>query len=614
MASAQDYADWIVKNADKRSTPEFDTVARAYMALRQPTEAAPDPSAGGGTLQFGPIDTGIRTPEWLDRGLAGAGKAFADVGRGVGQMVGAVDRQDVAESRRLDKALMNTTAGKIGNVAGNVAIFAPAALIPGAATVGGGALVGSAMGLMQPSTSTGETLFNTGIGGVAGAAVPLLQRAWASAKAAVEPFSASGQDAIVGRALRKAAGSDADAVTQRLREAGAPFVGPSQGTQRAVMGELVPGSMPTVGQAAENAGVASLERAAAATSPEATNAMDKAIKAQNAARADLLNNMAGSDGARMFAAANRDATAEQLYGAARRIGIDPAKLTPEALQNIAQFSQRIPDAILSKARELAKINGTSMTDATSVEGMHWIKMAVDDAIGSAKASGNGTLARAYTRLQDDLLTGLDRLSPAYAAARKTFADMSRPINQMDVAQQIADKSISKLTGNVKPNALAEAITDKTAQQATGFRGATLANTMENGQLNQLDMLLKDVQRAARAENAGKGTGSDTVRKLAYTNLLDQAGVPSFLRGPLPGIGNSLEATANVISRVADPLYGRANRELTERLAQVMMDPAQAAEVMAKATPAQRNQLIELLQRAASGAALSAPSASHALQQ
>jgi hypothetical protein len=41
MASAQEYAAWIVQNADKRGTPEFDTVAQAYQfAKAQETTAA----------------------------------------------------------------------------------------------------------------------------------------------------------------------------------------------------------------------------------------------------------------------------------------------------------------------------------------------------------------------------------------------------------------------------------------------------------------------------------------------------------------------------------------------------------------------------------------------
>lgn len=71
----------------------------------------------------------------LEAGLAGAGKTVADVGRGAGQWLGLVSRDDVAESRKLDAPLMETTAGKVGNFAGNVAMVAPTAMIPGASTI-----------------------------------------------------------------------------------------------------------------------------------------------------------------------------------------------------------------------------------------------------------------------------------------------------------------------------------------------------------------------------------------------------------------------------------------------------------------------------------------------
>jgi hypothetical protein len=340
-----------------------------------------------------------------------------------------------------------------------------------------------------------------------------------------------------------------------------------------------------------------------------TNAVSGVMQQQNAARVGLLNDMAGADGARAFAVANRDATAEQLYGAARRIGVDPAKLTPDVLQNIANFSQRIPAAILNKARELAKIKGTPMTDATSVQGMHWIKMAIDGEIGAAKRAGNDALARAYTGLQQDLLAGLDELSPAYKAARKVYADMSRPVNQMEVAQAITDKSVNKLTGNLQPNAYANALTDQTAARATGLPSATLGGTMENAQMNSLNSLLMDVQRANAANNVGRGAGSDTVQKLAYTNLLEQSGVPTFLQEFAPA-----QVAGNLLARGGDALYGRANREMAERLAQAMLDPAEAARLMQMATPAQRNALLQLAQRGASGLAISAPATANAQKQ
>ena len=75
MATAQEYAAWIVKNADKRGTPEFDTVAQAYQfAKAQETTAAtqaqiaPPPrqptigqqlvGAGEAALTFGTAATG----------------------------------------------------------------------------------------------------------------------------------------------------------------------------------------------------------------------------------------------------------------------------------------------------------------------------------------------------------------------------------------------------------------------------------------------------------------------------------------------------------------------------------------------------------------------------
>ena len=40
MATADDYAKWIVTNADKKGTPEFETVTQAYQAAKQDTVSA----------------------------------------------------------------------------------------------------------------------------------------------------------------------------------------------------------------------------------------------------------------------------------------------------------------------------------------------------------------------------------------------------------------------------------------------------------------------------------------------------------------------------------------------------------------------------------------------
>jgi len=538
--------------------------------------------------------------------LAGAGKGITDLARGAGQWVGAVDRQDVAEARKRDKALMNTGAGVAGNITGTLAALVPTAFLPGANTVAGGAALGLGTGALQPSESTLETVLNMGLGGVAGAAVPAATRAISTARAATEPFSTEGQKRIIGRAIQRAAGNDAKVVAQRVKDAAQPFVGPSQGTPRTIMGELVPGSVPTVAQVADNAGVSSLSRAAAAANPQVTNAIDDIMSAQNTARLELLQDLAGEGGRREFFTAARDATANQLYGAARKAGVSPQALTPEAQANIAAFAQRVPDAVIQRAKQLAQISGESMDNATSVQGMHWLKTAVDDMIGSAKRSGDAEMAKALTGLKTDLLKGMDAMSPGYQLARQTYEAMSKPINQMAVAKEVMDKSVNPLTQSVQPQAFARALSDASAKRATGFQGATLENTLTNQQQNQLSSILLDLQRANRAQTAGRGPGSDTVQKLAYVNILEEAGVPTFLRnfGPTQVIGN-------LGGRVADVAYGRANRELSNRLAEVLLDPAQAAEMLTLVTQQAPNRIAELLSRSASGAMLSTPAIANA---
>ena len=92
----------------------------------------------------------------FDKFAAGAGKAIVDTGRGLGQMIGLVDRKDVEDSRKLDAALMKDSSAKWGNFAGNVATTLPIAFVPGANTVKGASLIGSMAGLAQPSTSTAQ--------------------------------------------------------------------------------------------------------------------------------------------------------------------------------------------------------------------------------------------------------------------------------------------------------------------------------------------------------------------------------------------------------------------------------------------------------------------------
>jgi hypothetical protein len=106
---------------------------------------------------------------FTDKFNAGMGKAFTDLGRGAGQLVGlGPTGEEVKETQQLDAPLMQSGAGTAGNIAGNIAAFAPLAVVPGANTVAGAGAIGSIVGGLQPTESTGEKITNMAVGGLLG--------------------------------------------------------------------------------------------------------------------------------------------------------------------------------------------------------------------------------------------------------------------------------------------------------------------------------------------------------------------------------------------------------------------------------------------------------------
>lgn len=211
-AGAKQLADFIRSQAAPRvrsfdSTPGgiVPTGSAAAKAYQTPI-ATPDQNSNS------PVDSEISS--MVSNALSGAGKAFVDLGRGAGQYLGLVSRQDVQNSRERDAPLMATGSGKVGNIVGNIAATAPALAIPGANTVAGAGLIGAATGALQPSVSTGETLRNTALGGALGAGGQAVGNAVAAgANRLLQSRAATA-------AVQESANTERDAVLQAGRQAG----------------------------------------------------------------------------------------------------------------------------------------------------------------------------------------------------------------------------------------------------------------------------------------------------------------------------------------------------------------------------------------------------------
>ena len=144
---------------------------------------------------------------WWKQAAAGYGAAAPSAWRGVKQAAGIGDQQalqkDIDEARRLEAPLMKTGGGITGNIAGNAALFAPTAAIPGVNTYTGAAALGATLGALAPIHTGGSRGANTILGGAAGIGGQALGRGIGRI---IRPVRESADDAY--RGLVEAAGRE----------------------------------------------------------------------------------------------------------------------------------------------------------------------------------------------------------------------------------------------------------------------------------------------------------------------------------------------------------------------------------------------------------------------
>lgn len=157
MATADEYAAWIVQNADKKDTPEFATVAAAYKQAKSEV-----PAMGDAYERTAKADTGGQNL------LASVGGAMYGPYLGAKQLLGLTSPDEIQQYKNSMAGLWSTPMGKAGTVLGGVAASAPAAVV-GGASLPAAAAVGAGLGALQPTGQDESRLQNAAAGGVGGA-------------------------------------------------------------------------------------------------------------------------------------------------------------------------------------------------------------------------------------------------------------------------------------------------------------------------------------------------------------------------------------------------------------------------------------------------------------
>jgi hypothetical protein len=517
-----------------------------------------------------------------DKLAAGFGKAIVDTGRGLGQMVGLVDRSDVDAAKARDKALMDTAAGATGNFAGNVALTLPTAAIPGAASLRGAALIGGAQGLIQQVGSDDSRLQNVGLGAGAGAAGVAAGRALAGlyqgGKALLEPFSQTGRDKIAGRVIQRFADN--------------PNV-----INSATSAPSATGARLTLAEQTGDAGLARLQDSLRSVDPQIENQIGQRLRDNNAARVDTLRSLAGDSSTRAAAeTARKDATSD-LY---RQATNATYTVTPE-LENL--LNRPAVQQAMARAKTLAQNQGrgvsfdveapnafssmgvpTQTSRQINGQALQDLKMAMDEMLSDPASGFTGKAGNTVKDLRGKLLSFMEDANPAFKEARTKYAAASKPLNGMDVGEEIlrrATSNTSDLAGNprMQANALLGALRDEPAlvNRAIGKKGVnSLADVFTPEQLAKLQAVAGETDRAAAVASAGAGPGSATAQRMASQNILAR------LIGPT-GLPQSWAESAIANTAVGKPLNliygGVAEPKIQQALAEAVLDPAKARQML-----------------------------------
>lgn len=586
MASADDYANWIVANADKKGTADFDTVVKAYQQAKQEEAASTAPAAA-----TPPPQDYQRKPSIGERVRGVAYPVAEAVGAGLGGLVGT--------------AAMPGAGTVAGSALGYAGVKGVENLIDQYTGAARPETLGQAAARTAGDVATGATYE---MGGQLLGTIPSL-----AAKGGVGIWNYLSPKAKVYLAATEGRGQD---ILNALR---------GQTT-------LVPGSMPTAAQAASGVGATKF----AALGSEAANIMPteyfQRAEAQKAAQLAAIRGVGQTPEALAAAQAAREATARNTYGISDKallpgrerqfvpevigttkaiprttaeglpvmeeagrdaitnapimrpsmsIGGQPVTtLVAKGYKNDPQL-QKLLDrpaiaSAFNRAEQMAQNQGVSMFTAEGKltgAGAQVVKTALDDAITTAPTSaiGKGETASILSAKQDFLKWVEDKI-PTYKAAREIFEAQSAPINQMQVGQFLEKKlgpALGEETAKLKASTFATALEEapRTIKKATGQdRFTELSQILKPDQLAAVNAVRDDLARAALTERqaaAASGQGKALVK----------AGTEELSTMRMPNLLSRVTAVANDIMQ---RLQGKIDRKLAMELATEMLNPKTAA--------------------------------------
>lgn len=463
-------------------------------------------------------------------------------------------------------------ATAIGNVGGGFAGFGGLGAIPAGATalgltganlltrsVAGGAtnaLIGGADAAVR-----GENpLMGAAVGGAVGGAAPGVGyvggMVGSGLKAAVEPFTAGGREAIANRLIGKFAAGGPVGINDNM---------------------LVQGSVPTLAQATGNPGLATLERGVRDVRP---NPFIERSQANSAAREEAFNAVRGDTNSLESLIAQRSAAADPLRDAAlANAGRADSKPVVKVIDDILASPAGQRDAVVKhltaiRDKLVENIPGENgaiaakiyQSNAAQLDG---IRQAIGDRLATTGPKGESDARLASSQLmavKNAITAQIEDAAPGYRKYLSTFSENSKPIDTQTYLQGL---NLTNSQGNITLGNVDRAI--KSIEKAQAAGGANAAKSIPDDVMGKLQAIRADLQREGNS-SLGKSIGSNTFQNLATNNIAAGAGLPLAALNLGAG-GNPLVSLATYGLKKA---YGAKNDAIMDALVNRLLTPQMPA--------------------------------------
>jgi hypothetical protein len=622
MATADQYAQWIVDNAAKKGTPEFDTVAKAYQEVVAEERSLP------------PVEVYANEGMPAERTVSGF---LGNVGPSGAKVVGGLV-QAVAHPIDTVKGVLDLGAGTLQNALPKALVDfvnkseTPEALAAGKKAVEVANAVGGEYkqkyGSIEALTNTLYTdpvgavadlsLLFTGGGGALRAGANVAEKAGVSAAALNAPRAVAGalqkggaaidptRPVVYGASLPfRLAAKGTGAVRNMLAPKETALIAAAEGRGQDIVNalrnydDMVAGVRPTAGTVVAGQMPATKY---AALQQELAERLSTPYYERNqanvAARGEALGTIAQDEAALKAAEAARKTATTPLYGTADKqiIKADDtlntllerpsmekalarAKTLAEERNETFQMGKNAPEQKVGST--IVDVDGNPLDVKTipaeyvkfNGKSLHYLKLALDDLIKDPKSFGLGSNEiGAIKNTRTEFLNWFENKSDSYKAARETYAAMSKPVNIMQVGQF--------LEGKLKP-----AVETTVGERAGVFSAAvkeaptTLKRSTGQTRLDSLDQILEPEQ-VKIVENIRK----DLAREAEFAKQATEGGksgrtLPASAPARIPDFMSRVVTVANTI---LTKLQGKINEKLAIEMATEMLDPKAAATAMEKA--------------------------------